>query len=351
MPGMSTLRLHDLSWHPAGAAQPVLDAVDLGVGRGEVLALLGPSGAGKTSLLRLIAGLETPARGRVVIDGVDVTALAASERPVGLVAQNARLFPDLTVLDNVAFRLRLRPGGAETAAAQARNSLRLLGIEALSGRRPDELSEGEQQRVALARALATEPALLLLDEPMSHLDQRLRRAMRGEILDLQARLGLTLVYVTHDQCEAMAISDRIALLHQGRVVQQGTPRSLYEQPASDFVAAFMGDMRLFQAWADGRGGVLLGPLQVPLATSSGPPAGPVRVVVRPQAWRIGPAHAPGLPARVLRSACTGPDVEYALGSALGELLALTPRTPRRHEHGAPVSLTLTSHGVSVLPPG
>ena len=348
---MDALRLNHLSWHPAGAAQPVLDGVALAVGRGEVVALLGPSGAGKTSLLRLVAGLEAPTRGRVEIGGADVTALGAPDRPVGLVAQNARLFPDLTVLDNVAFRLRLAPAGAEAAVARARHTLRLLGIEPLASRRPDQLSEGEQQRVALARALATSPALLLLDEPMSHLDRRLRRDMRREILDLQARLGLALVYVTHDQGEAMAISDRIALLHQGRVIQQGTPRQLYEHPASDFVAAFMGDMRLFEGWSEGGGAVRLGPLRLALAPAPGVRAGSVRLVVRPQAWRIGAAHTPGLPARVLRSACTGASVEYTLGSPLGELLALAPRTPRRHEDGAPVSLTLAAQGVSVLPPG
>ena len=346
---MDALRLHHLSWQPAGAEPPVLNALELAVGCGEVVALLGPSGAGKTSVLRLVAGLETPTHGRVEIAGADVTALPATDRPVGLVAQNARLFPNLSVLDNVAFRLRLAPVGSDSAFARALDTLRLLGIEALAARRPGELSEGEHQRVVLARALASGPTLLLLDEPMSHLDRRLRRALRRQILDLQSRLGLALVYVTHDQGEAMSVSDRIALLHQGRIVQQGTPRSLYEQPTSDFVAAFMGDMRLFDAWSDGCGTVQLGPLRWPAGIAFVAPPGPVRVVVRPQAWRIGPAHAPGLPARVLRSACTGAHVEYVLGSPLGELLALTPRTPRQHEDGAPVSLTLTAQGVSVLP--
>lgn len=325
----------------------MLDAVDFAAGTGEVVAVLGPSGAGKTSLLRMVAGLETPTHGRIEIAGADVTALPAIDRPVGLVAQNARLFPNLSVLENVAFRLRLAPGGAPSALARASSTLELLGIEALAARRPGELSEGEHQRVVLARALAPGPALLLLDEPMAHLDRRLRRALRRQILDLRAGLGLTLVYVTHDQGEAMAVSDRIALLHQGRIVQQGTPRSLYEQPASAFVAAFMGDMRLFEAWSDGCGTVKMGPLHLsyPVHTS----VGPVRVVVRPQAWRIGPAHAPGMPARVLRSACLGAQVEYTLGSPLGELLALTPRVPRQHENGAPVSLTLASQGVSILP--
>jgi len=349
IPVVNALRLHHLSWQPVGVEPPVLSAVELAVGRGEVVAVLGPSGAGKTSLLRLVAGLETPTGGRIEIAGADVTALPATDRPVGLVAQNARLFPNLTVLDNVAFRLRLAPAGPHHALARALSTLRLLGIEALAPRRPGELSEGEHQRVVLARALAPGPTLLLLDEPMSHLDRRLRRALRRQILDLQSGLGLALVYVTHDQGEAMAVSDRIALLHQGRIVQQGTPRSLYEHPASDFVAGFMGDIRLFEAWSDGCGTVQLGPLSLPPRPAPAVPAGRVRVVVRPQAWRIGPAHAPGLPARVLRSACTGAHVEYFLDSPLGELLALTPRTPRQHENGAPVSLTLTAQGVAVLP--
>jgi iron(III) transport system ATP-binding protein len=354
---VNALRLHHLSWQPAGVEPPVLDAVDVAVGSGEVLAVLGPSGAGKTSLLRLVAGLEMPTRGRVEIAGADVTALPAMDRPVGLVAQNARLFPNLTVLENVAFRLRLAPDGAHSALARARSTLELLGIESLATRLPGELSEGEHQRAVLARALAPGPRLLLLDEPMSHLERRLRRALRKQILDLRAGLDLSLVYVTHDQGEAMAVSDRIALLHQGRIVQQGTPRSLYEQPASAFVAAFMGEMRLFEAWSDGCGAVRLGPLCLshPLRTPQGlapipgPEPGPVLVVVRPQAWRIGPAHAPGLPARVLRSACLGAQVEYILGSALGELLVLTPRAPCQHEEGAPVSLTLADRGVSILP--
>lgn len=346
---MDALRLHDLSWHPAGAGKPVLDSIELTVGSGEVVALLGPSGAGKTSLLRLIAGLEKPTRGAVEIGGIDVTDLGVPDRPVGMVAQNSRLFPDLSVLDNVAFRLRLSPAGAGAAVERARHTLQLLGIGSLAARLPEQLSEGEQQRVVLARALAPGPALLLLDEPMSHLDPRLRRAMRREVLDLRARLGLTLVYVTHDQSEAMALSDRIALMHQGRIVQLGTPRHLYEDPGSDFVAAFMGDMRLFEGWRDGSGQVHLGPLRWPGPPRTQAPAGPVRVVVRPQAWCIGPAHTQGLPARVLRSACTGPHVEYIVRTALGEMLVLTPRTPRRHEDGAPVSLTLGSHGVAVLP--
>jgi iron(III) transport system ATP-binding protein len=347
---MDALLLRGVTWRPRGTGAAVVDAVDLAVAPAEVVAVIGPSGAGKTSLLRLIAGLQAPDRGRIEIAGVDVTALGPAQRPVGLMAQEARLFPELTVLDNVAFRLRLQ-AGARAARQRALETLGLLGVEALAGRRPGELSEGEQQRVALARALAAGPSVLLLDEPMSHVDPRLRRALRREILTLQARLGLTLVYVTHDQHEAMALGDRIVLLHQGRIVQQGTPRNLYEQPTTGFVAAFMGEMRMFDGWCDDVGTVTLGPLRLPPCPLPTPGPGPVRVVVRPQAWRIGPAHGPGLAARVLRSACTGPRVEYELGTPLGELLVLAQRTLRRHENGAPVSLTLAGRGFAVLAPG
>lgn len=347
--GMDAVRLHRLGWHPGAAGTAVIEDVDLAVPPGRVLTLLGPSGAGKTTLLRLVAGLQAPSAGRVEIGGEDVTAHPAAQRPVGLVAQHPALFPDLSVLDNVAFRLRLQPRLAADAAARARDALGLLGIAGLAARRSGELSEGEQQRVALARALAAGPAVLLLDEPLAHLDHGLRRALREEIRALQSRLGLTLVWVTHDHAEAMAVSDHIALLDRGRIVQQGSPRSLYEQPATAFVAAFMGEMRLFEGWSDGHGALRLGLLELPAAAAA--PAGPVRLVVRPEAWRIGPAHGPGLAARVLRSACTGSRVEYGLASELGELLAWTPRTPRRHEAGAPISLTLADHGVSVLPPG
>lgn len=344
---MDALLLRGVTWRPCATGAAVVDAVDLAVAPAEVVAVIGPSGAGKTSLLRLIAGLQAPDRGRIEIAGVDVTALGPAQRPVGLVAQEARLFPELTVLDNVAFRLRLQ-AGARAARQRALETLGLLGVEALAGRRPGELSGGEQQRVALARALAASPSILLLDEPMSHVDPRLRRALRREILTLQARLGLTLVYVTHDRHEAMALGDRIVLLHQGRIVQQGTPRSLYEQPATGFVAAFMGEMRMFDGWCDGSGTVTLGPLRLPPCPLPTPGPGPVRVVVRPQAWRIGPAHGPGLPARVLRSACTGTRVEYEVGTPLGELLVLSSRTPQRHEDGAPVSLGLEERGIAVL---
>ena len=346
---MDALRLDRLSWRPGSSGRVAVEEIDLAVQTGEVLGLLGPSGAGKTSLLRLMAGLQLPDRGHIEICGADVTRRAPSERPVGVVAQDVRLFPDLSVVDNVAFRLRLQPHTSALAKARALDTLRLLGIAPLAGRRADDLSEGEKQRVALARALVCEPALLLLDEPMSHLDRPLRRALRAEILALRARLGLTLIYVTHDQSEAMAISDRIALLRGGRLIQQGTPRLLYEEPASDFVAGFMGDMRLFDVWCDGEGMISLGPLRVPLKRSTAPASGPVRVVVRPQAWRIGPAHVPGLPGRVLADACTGPRIEYRIGSSLGEVLVTTPRAARRHECGAPVSLTLSDQGLALLP--
>ena len=344
---MEGLSLVGLSWQPPKASAAVVCGVDLHAPGGQVLGLIGPSGAGKTSLLRLIAGLETPSAGRIVIEGVDVTGWAASDRPVGLVAQDPLLFPELSALDNVAFRLRLKLPQASDAVERARGALRLLGAEHLAARRPGELSEGERQRIGLARALVDRPAVLLLDEPIVHLDRGLRRVLREEIRALQAQLRLTVVYVTHDQPEAMAVSDQLVLLHQGRVIQHGSPRQLYTRPVSAFAAAFMGEMRLFEAWRAADGLVHLGSLR--LALGDGLPEGPVRLVVRPEAWRIVPAHAPGLASRVLRSACTGPHIEYELASPWGDVLVRTPRTSRRHETGAPVSLSLTPHGAWVLP--
>jgi len=330
-----------------GAQVPALDGIDLVVRQGELVTLLGPSGCGKSTLLRVVAGLETPQAGRVVLGGQDCTGLAPSDRPVALVFQHYALFPHLGVADNVAYGLRAaRRNEAEVMARTAR-ALALLGLQDLAGRRPAELSGGQQQRVALARALVVEPQVLLLDEPLSNLDRALRRVVRDEIRELQRRLHLTVLYVTHDQDEALAVSDRIVVMQQGRVAQHGSPRALYGAPVNAFVAGFMGDARLFDAEVDTAGCLRLGPLAWP--APAGLRHGPVTLVLRPEAWRLGPASQPGLPATVLRAAYLGRSVEYTLATDLGELMALSSRAGRRHEVGAPLSLTLGSEGVAVLP--
>lgn len=329
--------------HHAGAAAPAVNDVSLDLDVGEVVTLLGPSGCGKSTVLRIVAGLEQPDGGRVLIDGVDVTSSAPSERPISLVFQHYALFPHLSVLDNVAYGLHVQ---ARPLAA-AHEALSLVDLADAAARFPAELSGGQQQRVALARALAVRPQVLLLDEPLSNLDEALRRHVREHLRTLQQRLKLTLLYVTHDQAEAMAVSDRVVVMHDGRVAQIGSPRQLYERPNSTFVAGFMGEGRVFEAIVGADGVARIGAVLVVPAPGALAP-GRVQVMVRPQAWRI---HAPasrGLAARVARCAYLGRTVEYTLDSDLGALFVLSTHTGRHHEVGAPVTLTLAEHGVSVL---
>jgi putative spermidine/putrescine transport system ATP-binding protein len=223
-----------------GEGKPAVAGIDLDAARGEFLTLLGPSGCGKTTVLRMIAGLVPPSAGRLAVDGVDITALPSHRRNMGLVFQSYALFPHLSVARNVAFGLEMR--GTSKAAIERRvgDSLALVRLAGLRQRMPRELSGGQQQRVALARALVIEPALLLLDEPLSNLDAKLREELRDEIRDIQRRLGITAVFVTHDQVEALTLSDRVAVMNEGRLEQIGTPTDIYERPASEFVAAFIG---------------------------------------------------------------------------------------------------------------
>src|SRR5258707_5892570 len=225
---------------------PVLDDISLDVVRGEFFAFLGPSGSGKTTLLRLIAGFGTPSAGRILIGERDLTRLPPWSRNVGMVFQSYALWPHMTVAKNVAFGLERRKFSRAEVERKVRDALDLVGLGALADRRPAQLSGGQQQRVALARTLVIEPEVLLLDEPLSNLDARLRVDMRSELRQLQRKLGLTAIYVTHDQEEANAIADRIAVLDQGRIQQIGTPLDLYDQPANRFVATFLGTANLIE---------------------------------------------------------------------------------------------------------
>ncbi|WP_297490609.1 ABC transporter ATP-binding protein [Thermococcus sp.] len=216
-----------------------LNIPELEVGEGEFMTLLGPSGCGKTTTLRIIAGFER-AEGRVFFDGEDVTKRPPYERNIGIVFQDYALFPHMTVFDNVAFGLRLRKLSKAEIEREVREVLSLVGLEGLENRYPEQLSGGQQQRVALARALIIRPRLLLLDEPLSNLDAKIRERLRGEVKRVQRELGVTTVYVTHDQEEAMAISDRIAVMKDGRIIQVGRPLELYYRPKDEFVARFLG---------------------------------------------------------------------------------------------------------------
>jgi iron(III) transport system ATP-binding protein len=229
-------------------AVPALDGVDLKIAQGEFISLLGPSGCGKTTTLRLIAGLELPDDGRILIDEIEVSrpgmALSPDKRNLGMVFQNYALWPHMTVGENVGYPLKLRRLPRAESAARIRRTLALVGMAGTQDRASEQLSGGQQQRVALARALIVEPTALLLDEPLSNLDAKLRERMRFEILELHRALRLTIVYVTHDQTEAMSMSDRIVLMHDHRVVQTGTARELYRAPVDSFVAEFIGTANL-----------------------------------------------------------------------------------------------------------
>jgi putative spermidine/putrescine transport system ATP-binding protein len=224
-----------------------VDGVDLDIAEGEFFSMLGPSGSGKTTVLRMIAGFEAPTSGRVELFGKDVTADAPFDRDVNTVFQDYALFPHMTVLDNVAYGLRVRGVSAKERAAKAADALALVRLEGYGDRNPSQLSGGQRQRVALARALVVEPKALLLDEPLGALDLKLREQMQVELKDIQRRLGITFIFVTHDQEEALTLSDRIAVFNEGKIVQLGTAEDVYRNPQTPFVANFVGSSTVFSA--------------------------------------------------------------------------------------------------------
>jgi len=238
-------------------ASAVVQDFSLGVDKGEFVTFLGPSGCGKTTILRMIAGFETPTSGSISFDGTDVTAKPASQRRVGMVFQSYALFPNMTVAGNIAFGLKIAKRPADEIKARVAEMLALIKLPQIADRYPYQLSGGQQQRVALARALAPQPQALLLDEPLSALDAKIRVSLREEIRALQQRLGITTVFVTHDQEEALSISDRIVVMSEGRAEQVGAPSDIYNTPKTRFVASFIGTLNLVQATVvDAKGGIL-----------------------------------------------------------------------------------------------
>ncbi len=269
----------------------VVDELDLVVESREFLSLLGPSGCGKSTTLRMIAGLEQPTVGRVVLDGRDMTDEPAHKRPVHTVFQSYALFPHLSVAANVAYPLRLRKTPKAEIAARVSTALGMVQMSDYADRHPRQLSGGQQQRVALARAIVGEPDVLLLDEPLSALDLKLRQAMRLELKRLHGELGITFIFVTHDQGEALTMSDRVAVMHGGKILQLGSPETIYESPASKFVASFIGDANLVDAKvvevADGTATALIGNGRlVATCQANIEPGDSVAVSIRPQRVEI-----------------------------------------------------------------
>ncbi|MEV7423917.1 ABC transporter ATP-binding protein [Streptomyces sp. NPDC091212] len=273
--------------------QRVLDVDRLSIRRGEFLSILGPSGCGKTTLLNSLAGFVRPTGGRITLDGVDLTDVPTHRRGLGLVFQNYALFPHMTVADNVAYGLKVRRVERAERDERVAEALRLVGLEAYAGRRPKQLSGGQQQRVAVARALATRPAVLLLDEPLSNLDAKLRREMRVELRELQQRLGITMVFVTHDQEEAMSLSDRIAVMNGGRVEQLGSPTEVYRTPATRFVAEFIGAANILEGTGASDGTLTVGAARLDSGLPSLVDGAPVTLAVRPERVVVAPAGDAG----------------------------------------------------------
>jgi putative spermidine/putrescine transport system ATP-binding protein len=302
----------------AYGGQPAVKALDLDVMRGEVLALLGPSGCGKTTTMRCVAGLLAQASGRVVLDGRDVSAVPANRRGVGLVFQSYALFPHLTAFENVAFGLRLRRAPDSEVKATVGALLDTVGLSGFADRVPAALSGGQQQRVALARALAVKPSLLLLDEPLSNLDARLRLEMRGELARLQREFGVTMIYVTHDQAEALALASRIAVMRAGLLEQLGTPDALWGRPRTPFVARFMGFETILARGADGVLSVLSPAV---LDGDQSPPSDAVLLGWRPDKITLG--HGPHR-GEVVAAAYQGHAVETLLVTPFGLIKAHAP---------------------------
>jgi len=319
---------------------------------GELVTLLGPSGCGKTTTLRLIAGLELPTGGRIRIGERDVTGLPVAQRDVAMVFQSYALFPHMTVFENVAYGLEMSRLAKNEVKERADAALELVGLPGYGRRLPSELSGGQQQRVAVARAFVLEPEVLLFDEPLSNLDAKLRRRVRDEIRDLQRRLGLTSVYVTHDQEEALAISDRIIVMNNAVIAQEGTPRELYEQPADRFVADFIGDANLLPveitSFKDEQAEIRLGELtrRLPRRGLNGTEG---RLAVRPEAFILHDTARPGtIEARVVRSSYLGSHVEYILASDHGEIFVVDGRIDRVLPPESAVWLELADHGVALV---
>ena len=323
--------------------------VTIRVARGEFLGLLGPSGCGKTTTLQMIAGFEAPTSGRIVLEGRDLAAVPAAKRGMGIVFQSYALFPHMTAAENVAFGLEMRKVPKAERAKRVREALDLVHLAHLADRFPRNMSGGQQQRVALARALVIEPRLLLLDEPLSNLDAKLREEMQVELRELQRRVGVTTVMVTHDQHEAMALCDRVAVMQGGRLMQIDEPWRAYEEPAGEFVADFLGRSNRLPARATGQGEAEAGGHRFALPPELAAAPGDILLTIRPERLRLRPATEPGLRGEVHSRVFLGGSWLYRVDTAVGAVMVTAQNTGAAPvEEGSPVSLDWDAHSLRRL---
>lgn len=335
-----------------------VDNVNLDIQQGEFVTLLGPSGCGKTTTLRLIAGFEFPTQGEIILDGANVAPLPPNKREMSMVFQSYAVFPHLNVFENIAYGLRIKRMSTEEIRRRVKTVLELTELDGLENRAPNQLSGGQQQRVALARALVIEPKVLLLDEPLSNLDAKLREQMRVELRRIQHQLGITSVYVTHDQVEAMALSDRIVVMNEGRIEQVGRPWEVYRHPNSEFVANFIGRANFVDGIVDKADEHVMhvrilggGPVRVPQTETKRRTGDKVRLVIRPEAMILN-VEGGIFTAIVRRSTYLGSLIEYDLEIG-GQLLIAVETDVQRaqvlHE-GEKITIGFFANSLYCLPP-
>jgi spermidine/putrescine transport system ATP-binding protein len=330
-----------------------VDHIDLEIAPGEFFSLLGPSGCGKTTTLRMIGGFERPTSGQVLIDGEDLSGSPPERRPVNTVFQSYALFPHLDVRANVAFGLRFVDGSKEDARRRVDEALATVRLTGFEQRRPHQLSGGQQQRVALARALVLRPRVLLLDEPLGALDAKLRKALQLELVALQREVGITFVYVTHDQEEALTMSDRLAVMDAGRIEQCGTPRQVYEHPESVYVADFLGVANMLSAVSLGDGRCTVGDQTIVAGEGALSARGPVRLVVRPERVLLEGDAGSAVAGRVERLVYVGATTQVIVSLPTGEQMQVLVANDGRRKlptEGDAITLRVLPDAIRVIGP-
>ena len=329
-----------------------VDNVSFNIKEGEFFVLIGPSGCGKTTSLRLIAGLERATQGNIFIDNDDVTLLPATDRDVSMVFQSYALFPHMSVVENVSYGLKMINVPKEEYIQKSFETLKLVGLESYEKRMPSELSGGQQQRVAVARAIVLEPKVLLFDEPLSNLDAKLRRQVREDIRELQQELGVTTIYVTHDQEEALAISDKVIVMNNAVIAQQGKPKDLYNNPKTSFVANFIGDANIVKTQIETRNkndyGINFGGIQMKISSNIDLKDS-VSIALRPETIEIIKEKTNNcMAAKIINASYVGNCYQYVVSSSVGELFIVSNETVNHFKLNEEVFITFDENGITIL---